>query len=215
MDFPQYSSAERFADGVVHIVGVTFGVVASAILLTLAIEQSDITYAMGHGVYIFGILAMLVCSALYNMWWQGPLKAFFRRLDHAAIFLAIAGTYTPFALISIGGSFGQNLLIYVWSVATLGILFKLIWPTRWEALSIAVYLLLGWTIVFAIDPLVAAVSMEGFILLVAGGLLYSVGVIFYRWTSLPYQNAIWHGFVLAAASCHFAVVIFDTALKGQ
>jgi hemolysin III len=155
---------------------------------------------------------MLICSALYNMAGEGQKKALSRRLDHAAIFLMIAGTYTPFSLIAIGGSTGAALMVFVWSVAAIGIVLKLLTPTRFEALSIGTYLLLGWTIVFALDPLLESMSRAGIILLVAGGILYSFGVVFHKWTSLPFQNAIWHAFVLAAACCHFAVVLTDVAL---
>ena len=212
MDFPNYTAAERITDSIVHIVGLLFGVAASALLILYLIERFDPVHATGHGVYMAGILVMLVCSALYNLAPQGPAKALFRRLDHAAIFLAIAGTYTPFALLAIGGSVGTKILIFVWSVAALGVVFKLIWAPRFEALSIAIYVLLGWTILLALEPLLAAMSGAGVTLLLAGGLLYSAGIIFYLWESLPFQNAIWHMFVLAAVFCHFLVVITDPAL---
>ena len=115
-------------------------------------------------------------------------------------------------LIAIGGPWGTGLLIFVWSVALGGVALKLLWPWRFERLSVLAYLLLGWCIVVAFDPLTAAVSVAGIALLVAGGVLYSLGVIFHLWTRLPYQNAIWHAFVLAAAVCHFSAILGDVAL---
>ncbi|MGH1480848.1 MAG: PAQR family membrane homeostasis protein TrhA [Geminicoccales bacterium] len=212
MQFPQHSKPERIADGIVHLIGITGGLGASMALAMMAASQSEPIYLASLGLYAFGLLAMLICSALYNISDNSWRKSLFQRLDHAAIFLMIAGTYTPFVLIAIGGKLGTGLLIFVWSVAGLGIVLKLICPMRWEGLSIAAYLLLGWTIVIAIDPLLASLSVSGIILLVAGGILYSLGVIFHKWSDLPYQNAIWHVFVLAAATCHFIAVLTDVAI---
>jgi hemolysin III len=119
----------------------------------------------------------------------------------------IAGTYTPFLAIAIGGGWGTGLLVFVWTVATAGVVLKLLHPGWLETLSIAAYLLLGWTILVAIDRLITAVSLPALILLAAGGILYSIGVLFYRWHRLPYQRAIWHGFVLAAAACHYFAIL--------
>jgi hemolysin III len=119
----------------------------------------------------------------------------------------IAGTYTPFLTIAIAGGWGVGLLIFVWTVAAAGVVLKLLHPGWLETLSIAAYLLLGWTILVAIDRLIAALSLPALILLAAGGILYSVGVLFYQWDRLPYQRAIWHGFVLAAAACHYFAIL--------
>ena len=152
-------------------------------------------------------MAMLGCSAVYNIAAHNPRRAFWRRLDHAAIFVMIAGTYTPFAAIAIGGTWGTGLLVFVWTVALAGMVLKLLHPGWLETLSIAAYLLLGWTVLVAIDRLIAAVSLRALILLVAGGILYTVGVMFYRWDGLPYNKAIWHGFVLAAAASQYVAVL--------
>jgi hemolysin III len=150
---------------------------------------------------------MLGCSALYNIAGHGPRKALWRRLDHAAIFVMIAGTYTPFAAIAIGGALGTGLLVFVWTVAAAGVLVKLLHPGGLEALSISAYLLLGWTILPAIDRLIAAVSLQALVLLSAGGVLYTVGVLFHRWDGLPFNRAIWHGFVLAGATCQYIALL--------
>ena len=152
---------------------------------------------------------MLACSALYNLTEDGPRKRLYRRLDHAAIFLMIAGTYTPFALVALGGAWGVALLAVVWGAAAVGIAVELLDLRRHDRLSVAAYLLLGWIIVPALGPLSAVMSSTGLVLLAAGGILYSVGAAFHVWTSLPYQNVIWHGFVLAAAACHYTAVLRD------
>lgn len=209
--YPQYTRPERAADAAVHVLGLVFGLAACASLAIAVLPSRDALLWLALGLYGAGLLAMLACSALYNLAPPGPWKAVFRRLDHAAIFVMIAGTYTPFALIAIGGAWGLGLLAFVWSVALCGVLVKLFWPRRLERLSVAAYLLLGWSIVVALDPLLGAVSAAGLLLLGIGGLLYSLGVVFHLWHRLPYQNAIWHALVLAAAACHFSAVLGEVA----
>jgi hemolysin III len=199
--------AEWRADAIVHLVGVTLGLAACAVLMIVAWPMEDTATWLSLAVYVMGLLGMLGCSALYNLANDGRRSGLWRRLDHAAIFVMIAGTYTPFLAIAIGGGWGTGLLIFVWTSAVAGVVLKLFYPGRLEKLSIAAYLLLGWTILVAIDRLIAAISLRAFVLLAAGGLLYSIGVIFYQWDRLPYQRPIWHGFVLAAAACHYFAVL--------
>ncbi len=209
---PKFDRTERLADGIVHVVGVTFGLAACLALAVVAVPQADTLRLVSLGLYGAGLMAMLGCSALYNLTSRQPWKGIFRRLDHAAIFVMIAGTYTPFALIVIGGAWGAGLLALVWTVAIGGALLKLLCPSRFERLSIATYLILGWTILVAVDPLFAAASLPGIVLLGMGGVLYSLGVVFHLWTRLPYQNAVWHLFVVAAAACHFTAILHDVAI---
>jgi hemolysin III len=205
--------AERLADNCVHIAGIASGLTACAVLAFLALPAAGLRLAVSVGLYAGGMMAMLWCSALYNMAREGSFKRILRRLDHAAIFVMIAGTYTPFALQVIGPPLGVWLLAFVWMVAAAGVTLKLVCPHRFEGVSIVVYLLLGWTVVAVIDPLLAGISLAGFILLIAGGVLYSIGVIFHLWHRLPYQNAIWHGFVLAAAACHYAAILRELVFE--
>ena len=204
---PLETRAEWRVDAVVHVVGVTLGLAACIALAVLALPGADATVVTSLVVYGAGLLAMLGCSALYNVATPGPRKMLWRRLDHAAIFVMIAATYTPFAAVAIGGVWGTGLLIFVWTMAAAGALLKLLDPGRLEALSITAYLLLGWTILVAIDRLIAAISLPALALLAAGGVLYSVGIVFYRWQRLPYHRAIWHGFVLVAAACQYFAVL--------
>lgn len=204
-----YRPAERRADSVIHILGIAAGMAASLALTVMALPSAGSRLAVSVGLYLVGLMAMLWCSALYNMAPPGTFKRVLRRLDHAAIFVMIAGTYTPFALQVIGGAWGLGLLVFVWSVAVAGVALKLLWPNRFERLSIVVYLALGWSVLTALDPLLAGISTAGLVLLLLGGGLYSLGVVFHLWSRLPFQNAIWHGFVLAAAGCHYAAVVLE------
>lgn len=210
----QYSRPERIADAVVHGLGLLFGLAACISLAIALLRSHDALLWLALGLYGAGLLAMLGCSALYNLCGPGRWKTMFRRLDHAAIFVMIAGSYTPFLLVAIGGAWGLGLLAFVWTVALCGAAVKLLWPRRFDRLSIAAYLLLGWSIVVALDPLTGALSAAGVALLGVGGLLYSLGVLFHLWQRLPYQNAIWHVFVLAAAACHFSAVVSEVAFAG-
>lgn len=209
--FPRHSRPERVADAAVHAVGLALALAAIPALFAAATPASGLPLLAGLGLYAFGLLAMLGCSALYNLSTDPARKGLYQRLDHAAIFLMIAGTYTPFALVAIGGAWGAGLLGFVWTAALAGAAVELTGLRRPDALMTAAYLLLGWTILAAFGPLSRAVSGTGLALLVAGGVLYSVGVVFHHWRGLRYQNAIWHAFVVLAAGCHYAAVLREVA----
>ncbi|HKU99382.1 MAG TPA: hemolysin III family protein [Vineibacter sp.] len=204
-----YRPAERLVDNIIHVIGISSGLIACVVLGVLALPSAGYRMVVSVSLYSSGLMGMLSCSALYNMARDGTFKRVLRRLDHSAIFVMIAGTYTPFALQVIGGAWGFGLLAFVWTVALAGVVMKLAWPRRFERLSIVVYLLLGWCIVVVLDPLLKGISVPGFVLLIVGGALYSLGVVFHLWTRLPFQNAIWHGFVLAAAGCHYAAIVYE------
>jgi hemolysin III len=150
---------------------------------------------------------MLGFSAAYNMVPPSRLKWLLRRFDHSAIYVMIAGTYTPFMTVLRESLWAPGLSITVWTGAIAGAAMKILLPGRFDRLAIGIYLALGWAIVFALDPLAKALPTTAMWLLTAGGLLYSLGVIFHVWESLRFQNAIWHGFVLAAAGCHYVAVL--------
>ena len=207
--FPQYSLGERVADGTIHVVGVAASFVALIVLLVIGIRNEADTTLMVAGLAVYGIalVATFGFSAGYHLVVRPKLKEILRRLDHAAIFLMIAGTYTPFVLIKMDNAWGLGLLAAVWGVAAIGIAIKLFAPRFLDGLSTALYLVQGWAVLAAWEPLHAALPAGVLTLLMAGGVLYTVGVVFHLWNRLPYQNAIWHGFVLSAASCHYAAVI--------
>jgi hemolysin III len=208
-EFPEYQPPERIADAVIHVIGVTLAPAAAIVLLATALPRADLTLLVGLGIYAVGLVAMLTCSALYNLTDEPAKKRLYRRLDHAAIFLMIAATYTPFTLISLGGAWGVGILTFVWTVAIAGMAIKLLGIPCPDALLTATYFLLGWTIIVAFEPLMQALSSPGLTLLVAGGVLYTVGAVFHHWRGLPFQNAIWHAFVFVAASCHYLAVLHE------
>ena len=199
--------ADRIANGIVHAVGICAAFIAVTAMMIAAISSSlPISATLTLAIYGIAMLAMFGCSAAYHLvptqTWKGTL----RRWDQAAIFLKIAGTYTPFALIKMGGPAGYALLSSVWAIALLGAAGKLLLESAWDRSAIALYLALGWAGLLAFQPLSASVTPSVLELLALGGGLYSIGVIFHVWRSLPFQNAIWHLFVLVGTGCHFGAV---------
>ena len=203
----QYTTAERVADGCIHVTGIAFSVLATAAMMTLAARSLPAASTVSLGVYAFGMVAVFACSAAYNLATDPTWKPILRRFDHAAIYVKIAGTYTPFAFVKMGDAVGLALLGVVWAITAFGATAKLLWPERLVRTSYVLYLVQGWSIVAAFGSLVPTVSSRVLLLLVAGGCLYTVGVVFHLWEKLPYHNAVWHAFVLAASVCHFAAIV--------
>jgi hemolysin III len=202
-----YDRAELIADGVVHGIGVFGGLVAATVLIVLtAIYTTPFEVAV-VSVYVAGLLAMLVLSATYNLWPVSPAKWVLRRFDHSAIYVLIAATYTPFIMELPATFFSVALLVGVWCVAIVGIVLKLGWPGRFDHLSVGLYLALGWSGIMLYDRVVEALPRLALWLVLAGGALYSLGVIFHAWRRLRFQNAIWHCFVLLGAACHYTAVL--------
>jgi hemolysin III len=210
--FPTYTEAEVFADRCVHAVGVTAGFIAAITLVIVALKQLPTDAATAVVIYALGMLAMFCFSAAYNLS-RGPKRWLLRRCDHAAIFIKIAATYTPFAIAKMGGTEGIVLLAAVWGIALAGAAAKLIAPHRIASVSTLIYLAQGWTCIFTMQPLLAALSPTAMVLLLAGGVLYSVGAVFHLSERIAYHNAIWHGFVLVASACHFGAVL-DAVVLG-
>jgi hemolysin III len=198
---------ERVADGVIHVVGIGAGVIGAAILVVAAATRGSPLEVAALSTYSGGLLAMFGCSAAYQLLRSSRRRELLRCFDHSAIFLMIAGTYTPFTLLRIRPFWDVVLTATVWSIATAGIALRLFNPRMFDRVSIAFYLALGWAGLAAIAPLVPFVQTSTLVLLGAGGLLYTVGVVFHLWERLPFQNAIWHAFVLVAAAVHYAAVL--------
>jgi len=203
-----YTPRELRADGAVHIAGLALGVLGAICLIVTAtlthlgwIERASLL------VYATAMLAMLGASAAYNMWPVSPRKWILRRLDHAFIYLMIAGTYTPVVALVGSGPVAWTLLALIWTVALAGIAIKILMPGRWDRVSIVLYLMLGWSGVLAYESVIYGLTPSALGFLAVGGLLYSVGVVFHVWRSLPFQNAIWHAFVLAATACHYGTIM--------
>jgi hemolysin III len=201
-----YSRHEHLADTVVHVLGIVFAINAS---LWLLFQVTGLSVVVSVTVYCVGLLAMIGFSAAYNLMPQHrPSKQVLRRLDHAAIFIMIAGTYTPLAVNRLGGA-GSAILAIIWCAATFGVAIKVLFPRRFEMASLGLYIGMGWLIVTVIAPLAHAMAAVDFWLLVAGGLVYSVGVAFYVTERIPYHKAIWHSAVLAAAVLQFSAIALE------
>jgi hemolysin III len=203
--------AAKCADLCVHVVGLTLALVGGIVLLTLAVRVGTITQVVGVSIYAAGVLAMLGFSTAYNFA-KARYRPVLRRLDHAGIFLMIAGSYTPFTTHNLTGAWAWGMTIAVWSIAGVGALCKLFLPRVDRRLWVAVYLALGWLVVVALKPLIDNVTWVALLLLVAGGVLYSTGVIFYVNKRLKFSRAIWHGHVVAAAAAHWAAVLIGVLL---
>ncbi|TVQ53566.1 MAG: hemolysin III family protein [Rhodobacteraceae bacterium] len=204
-----YSRGEIVADAVVHAVGVSFAAVAGPFLVARAAAAGDAATLAAVSVYAATMFATFALSACYNLLPAPRWREALRRLDHGAIYLKIAGTYTPFAAVSLAKSVGGALLVGVWTVAGIGFLVKIAAPRRFEAGSIALYLALGWAIVWVAREALEALSPAALTLLAAGGVLYTVGVAFHLWDALRFQNAIWHLHVLVASVCMYAAVVVE------
>ena len=202
-----YDRAEIIADGIIHAIGVLSGIIAATVLVVLAVVYADATDIVGVSIYVAGLLSMLVLSATYNLWPVSPAKWLLRRFDHSAIYLLIAATYTPFILELKDSVFALALLVCVWCVAIVGIVLKLRYPGRFDRVAVGIYLAMGWSGMMLYDSVVKALPAVALGFVLAGGVLYSLGVIFHAWRRLRFQNAIWHGFVLAGAACHYTAVL--------
>jgi hemolysin III len=198
---------ERVADGVIHVIGIAAGLIGAAMLVIAAATRGSPLELAALAAYSGGLLAMLACSAAYQLLRSSRRRELLRCFDHSAIFLMIAGTYTPFTLLRIRPFWDVAFTVAVWSIASAGIALRLFNPRLFDRVSIAFYLALGWAGFVTVAPLVPFVQVSTPALHGAGGLLYSAGVVFHLWERLPFQNAIWHAFVLVAAAVHYTAVL--------
>jgi len=199
------ATRELAADRAVHLLGLSLGLPA-AVAVVASAAGAGWGELLSVALYAAGLLAMLGCSAAYHLRRTSPRRDWLRRLDHAAIFAMIAGTYTPFTL-KLERAWATGLTAGIWTMAALGIAAKLWRPRALPSLSVALYLALGWIGLVALGPFTSTLALTTLLLLALGGVLYSAGVIFHLWQRLPYQNAIWHGFVLVAAGVHYSAVL--------
>jgi hemolysin III len=206
--------AAKCADLVVHIVGLTLALAGGIVLLALAVQAHSITKVVGVAIYAAGILAMLGFSTAYNFA-HARYRPLLRRLDHAGIFLMIAGSYTPFTTQGLTGAWAWGMTTAVWSIAALGALGKVFLPGVGRRFWVAIYLVLGWLVLIALKPMMANVTSVALLLLALGGVVYSTGVIFYVNKRLKFARAIWHGHVVAAAGVHWAAVLVGVVLSSR
>jgi hemolysin III len=207
-----YSAQEEWLNCAVHVVGIVASLIALPVLVLSARRTGDPWLLVGGLTFGLSALLMFSTSALYHASKNPETRLRLRRVDHAAIYLLIAGTYTPFTLGALRGNWGWSLAAIIWSLALLGIVFKTTsLGFRFHRTSVVLYVLMGWLAVVAVKPLMQQLSTFELGWLVAGGLCYTGGVAFYLWKSRPYTHAIWHVFVFAGVACHFVTVLSITS----
>jgi len=202
-----YDKYELIADGIVHGVGLALALVGATVLIFYATVWSSHGEIAAAWVYGIGLVMTIGISFTYNAWPVSRTKWFLRRLDHSSIFILIAATYTPFLERGSDDPLLFSMLIGIWVVAIVGILLKCVFPGRYDKLAILLYLAMGWSGVLVAEPVASRIPFASMLLIVIGGVIYSAGVIFHVWEKLRFQNAIWHGFVVAAAAVHYSAVL--------
>ena len=200
------SLGEEIANATTHGLGAALSIAGLTILVVLATLNGDAIHIVSLAIYGSTLVLLYLASTIYHAIQHSRAKAVLNVLDHAAIFLLIAGTYTPFTLISMGGVLGWTLFVIVWALAVAGVLFKVFNRSHSERVPLPIYLAMGWLIIIAAGELLGAVGVGGTIWLLVGGLFYSFGVIFFVWERLPYNHTVWHLFVMAGSACHFTAV---------
>ncbi len=204
----KYSVLEEVLNAITHGIGAMLAAAALALLIVFATIYGDVWHVVSFSIYGATLIILYLFSTLYHSFQNQKVKSIFKILDHSAIYLLIAGTYTPFALVTLRGKLGWTIFGITWGLAVLGVIFKAFFIKRFKVISTLTYVLMGWVIVFAFKPLVANLSIEGIRWLVTGGVLYTVGSIFYLFKKIPYNHAIFHLFVLAGSICHFFSILF-------
>ena len=205
---PSYTLCEEIASSITHGVGAVLAIAGLAVLVAFATLHGDAWHVVGCSIFGAALILCFTASTLYHSVQVERAKRLLRTLDHTAIFLLIAGTDTPFLLVNLRGPWGWSLFAVVWTLTLAGIALRLFLKGRLHGLVVSIYIAMGWIVVVAIRPMLEHVGTGGLVLLAAGGLAYTAGVAFYKWRRLPYNHAIWHGFVLAGAALHFFAVLF-------
>ena len=210
-----YSAAEERAHTLTHGIGALLSLIGAGVLIGAVAPLGDAWHLAGVALFASALVLMFVASTLYHGVKRPRTKVWLRALDHAAIYLLIAGTYSPFLLVSFRDeSFGMPLFVGLWLLALAGVIFKVFATGRFEKTSVAIYLAMGWVIVAVAKPVFTTIDTGGLVLLVLGGLAYTVGVIFYRWESPRYHHAIWHLFVIAGAAAHYFAILYYVSAPG-
>lgn len=203
-----YTVGEEIANSAIHGVGVVLAIVGLLVMTAYARLHGTAAHLVGCTVFGITLILLYLASTLYHCVPGSRAKTLLRALDHSAIFLLIAGTYTPFLVVNLWGPWGWSLLAVIWSLALFGIALRLKRGRKSTATAVGFYVAMGWAVLVAIEPLVANLAPGGIRLLVAGGVVYTSGVVFYLWRRLPYHHALWHAFVLAGSICHFLAILF-------
>lgn len=202
-----YSVKEELANTLTHALGMVLSIVGLVLLLSKAsAHNADTLTITSMSIYGGSMIVLFLASTLYHAIPYQKAKRALKTFDHCAIYLLIAGSYTPFLLVSLRTPLAISLMVVIWSIALFGIIMKMAFVYRFKRLSLATYLIMGWLSLIVIYQLAMNLSMGGLTLLAAGGVIYSLGVIFYVAKRIPYNHAIWHGFVLAGCACHFFAI---------
>jgi hemolysin III len=207
--------AEEVANSLTHGAGLALSIAGFIVLVILAAMRGSAWRIVSCAVYGSTLISLYTASTLYHSIRSRRLKRVLKVCDHSAIYLLIAGTYTPFLLVNLRGSWGWSLFAVIWGLAMTGILFKVWFVEHFPVLSTVVYLLMGWLALLAIKPMLLLVPHSGLLWLLTGGVLYTVGVVFYAWKTVPYNHAIWHSFVLAGSICHYFAVFCSVILPAK
>lgn len=207
-----YSRAEHAMDALLHVIGVTGALLAVPVMITLAaVWHGDVSTVAAASIYGASMIAMFAFSASYHLIQHPELKPLLRQFDHSAIYIKIAGTYTPFAVL-LGGSLTVPILVGIWAAALAGIALRVLGSDRLQWLALLLYLAMGWAIVLFGQPILAELTTASLVLIILGGMLYTVGVVFHLWEQLPFQNAIWHALVLVASFVFYAAIMVEVAV---
>lgn len=199
---------EEIANSVTHGAGLVASIAGLFVLVAAAVERGDVWIITSCAIYASTLVLLYAASTLYHSLAATRARHVFQIIDHSAIYLLIAGSYTPFALVNLRGPWGWTILAIVWALAAAGVATKAVFGPRWPIVSTVLYIAMGWTAVVAIKPMLLHVAPAGIAWLVAGGLAYTGGVTFYAWERLRYNHAMWHLFVLGGSVCHFVAVFF-------
>ena len=204
---PRYSLREEIASSITHGVGILLSFIALIIMVVYAARYGSAWHIVGAAVFGCGLILAYTSSTLYHSFQKVELKAIFRTLDHVSIFVLIAATYTPLTLVNLRGPWGGSIFGVVWGLALFGIIVECTSLRRFRLASVLLYIGMGWIVIVALKPMLAMVQTGGLVLLLAGGVFYTIGCIFYAWKKLPYNHAIWHLFVLGGSICHFFAIL--------
>ena len=202
-----YTLGEEIANSITHGIGAGLSVAGLIVLVVLAVGHGDVWQIVSFSIYGSSLIILYLASTLYHSFRNPRVKRVFRIIDHASVHLLIAGTYTPFLLVSLRGAWGWTLLAIIWGLALLGMGFEAFLIGRFQKISTLSYVLMGWLGVVALKQMLVSVPTGGLVWLAVGGVLYTVGVIFYVWRKLPYNHATWHLFVLAGSVCHYLAIL--------
>ncbi len=203
-----YSIGEEIANSITHGIGFILAIIGLVAMVITAAANGTASHIVSASIFGATMILLYLASTLYHSFQGKRIKQVLKTLDHSAIFLLIAGTYTPFALVSLRGPWGWSLFGTIWGLALAGIIIQLTPLAKIKILSVGLYLAMGWVAIIAVKPMITALNLSGFMLLLLGGITYSIGVIFYVWKKLPYGHAIWHLFVLGGSVFHFFSVYY-------